>query len=91
MSAVDGGLDIPHSNKRFPGFTKGKESDEKDRYDADVHREKIFGGHVAQYMAKLEAEDPDKYQKQFSQYINAGVGSDDLEDLYASVWPAGFF
>ena len=21
--AVDGGLDIPHSEKRFPGFTKG--------------------------------------------------------------------
>jgi large subunit ribosomal protein L5e len=25
--AVDGGLDIPHNTKRFPGFTKGKDDD----------------------------------------------------------------
>ncbi len=27
--AVDGGLDIPHSEKRFPGFTKGEGEDAK--------------------------------------------------------------
>eukprot|EP01018_Ginkgo_biloba_P015552 Gb_16695 [translate_table: standard] len=43
--ALDGGLDIPHSEKRFAGFTK----DDK-RLDADVHRKYIFGGHVASYM-----------------------------------------
>ncbi|RWW86228.1 hypothetical protein BHE74_00005001 [Ensete ventricosum] len=43
--ALDGGLDIPHSDKRFAGFKK----DEK-QLDAEVHRNYIFGGHVASYM-----------------------------------------
>ncbi|KAJ4839193.1 60S ribosomal protein L5, partial [Turnera subulata] len=43
--ALDGGLDIPHSDKRFAGFSKdGKQ------LDADVHRKYIFGLHVAAYM-----------------------------------------
>ncbi|RYY86750.1 hypothetical protein EON63_05255, partial [archaeon] len=29
--AADGGLDIPHSNKRFPGYTR-----ENNTYDAEV-------------------------------------------------------
>jgi large subunit ribosomal protein L5e len=42
---LDGGIDIPHSEKRFAGFKKdGKE------LDAEVHRSYIFGGHVANYM-----------------------------------------
>lgn len=43
--ALDGGLDIPHSEKRFAGFKK----DDK-RLDAEVHRNYIFGGHVTSYM-----------------------------------------
>ncbi|KAJ1381417.1 Ribosomal protein L5 eukaryotic/L18 archaeal [Sesbania bispinosa] len=43
--ALDGGLDIPHSDKRFAGFDK-----EKKDLDAEVHRKYIFGGHVATYM-----------------------------------------
>ncbi|KAK8913701.1 60S ribosomal protein L5 [Platanthera zijinensis] len=43
--ALDGGLDIPHSDKRFAGFKK----DDK-QLDAEVHRKYIFGGHVADYM-----------------------------------------
>lgn len=42
---MDGGLDIPHSDKRFAGFDK-----EKKELDAEVHRKYIFGGHVAAYM-----------------------------------------
>ena len=45
QGALDGGLDIPHSEKRFAGFAK----DDK-QLDADVHRKYIFGGHVAGYM-----------------------------------------
>ncbi|KAI5388993.1 60S ribosomal protein L5, variant 2 [Lathyrus oleraceus] len=36
--ALDGGLDIPHSDKRFAGFYK-----EKQELDAEVHRKYIFG------------------------------------------------
>lgn len=45
QGALDGGLDVPHSVKRFAGFSK----DSKE-LDADVHRKYIFGGHVAAYM-----------------------------------------
>ena len=45
QGALDGGLDIPHSDKRFAGFTK-----EKKELDPEVHRKYIFGGHVAAYM-----------------------------------------
>lgn len=49
--AADGGLDIPHSEKRFPGYDR----DAKE-YDADMHRERIMGGHVGEYMEYLDEE-----------------------------------
>jgi large subunit ribosomal protein L5e len=83
--ACDGGLDIPHNERRFPGSTKtGGDYD----YDAEVHKKYIFGGHVGEYMSELQEEDEEAYQRQFSQYIAAGVGADDLEDLYTGVHKA---
>jgi len=38
--AVDGGLDIPHSNVRFPGFVKGEGEGAKDEYHAEEHKKK---------------------------------------------------
>merc|ERR1711933_677070 len=78
--AADGGLDIPHSNKRFPGYDK-----EAKEYDADMHRERIFGGHVGEYMEYLEEEDNTKYQEQFASYISNDIEADGLEELYESV------
>merc|ERR1712002_89729 len=69
--AVDGGLDIPHSEKRFPGYDA-----ESKELNADVHRAHIFGGHVADYMRHLIEEDEDAYKKQFSRYIKNGVTAD---------------
>ena len=48
QGALDGGLDIPHSDKRFAGFDKDKKE-----LDADVHRKYVFGGHVASYIKVL--------------------------------------
>ena len=45
---VDGGLDISHSEKRFPGYDS-----ESKELEADVHREHIFGLHVVNYMTSL--------------------------------------
>lgn len=59
--AIDGGLQIPHSEKRFPGFVAGEE-DEPDNYDAKVHRDRIFGVHVDKYMEELKS-DKDAYNK----------------------------
>jgi len=78
--AADGGLDVPHSNKRFPGYDR----DAKE-YDADMHRERIFGGHVGEYMEYLEEEDNQKYQEHFASFIAEDVAADGLEELYESV------
>lgn len=73
--AVDGGLFVPHSEKRFTGFSEGK-------LDSEVLRKYIFGGHVADYMRDLKESDSEKYAKQFSQFVNAGIEADDLEGIY---------
>lgn len=75
--ALDGGLNIPHSNKRFPGYDR-----ESDSYNAEVHRARIFGGHVKDYMKHLQEENPDKYETHFSQYIKLGLSPDDIEPMY---------
>lgn len=62
--AVDGGLDIPHSEKRFPGYDNEAKS-----LNADVHRAHIFGQHVADYMRSLSEEDEEVYKKQFSRCV----------------------
>merc|ERR1712232_1148739 len=81
--AADGGLDIPHSEKRFPGYDR----DAKE-YDVDMHRERIFGGHVGEYMQYLEEEDNTKYQQQFASYIKNNIDPEGLEELYESVHEA---
>lgn len=78
--AADGGLDIPHSEKRFPGYDRDTK-----QYDADMHRERIFGGHVGEYMEYLEEEDNTKYQAHFASYIENDIEADGLEELYESV------
>merc|ERR1712108_127848 len=78
--AVDGGLDIPHSTKRFPGYDK--ENGDDGKLDADVHRQHIFGQHVADYMTHLMEEDEEAYKKQFSRYIKNGITPDGIEAIY---------
>jgi large subunit ribosomal protein L5e len=75
--AADGGLDIPHSEKRFPGYDK-----ESSEFNADVHRAHIFGQHVADYMRNLMEEDEEAYKRQFSRFIKSGVTPDSVEDMY---------
>jgi large subunit ribosomal protein L5e len=83
--ACDGGLYVPHGDKRFPGTTaEGKEV----KPNPEVHRKYIFGGHVAEYMAKLEESDPEAYQKQFSRFIRLGVKGDELEKMYTDAHAA---
>jgi len=75
--AVDGGLNIPHSTKRFPGFDA-----EAKTLNAEVHRAHIMGQHVADYMKSLEEEDPEAFKRQFSQYIKLGINADQIEGMY---------
>lgn len=83
QGAVDGGVDIPHSEKRFVGYNKEDKS-----LDAETLRKYIFGGHVAEFMETLEEEEPEKYETQFAKYIEKGISADELEELYKKVPPA---
>ncbi|KAF3451067.1 hypothetical protein FNV43_RR07156 [Rhamnella rubrinervis] len=81
--ALDGGLDIPHSDKRFAGFSKDSK-----QLDADVHRKYIYGGHVASYMRSLLEDEPEKYQSHFSEYIKREIDPDNIEELFKKVHAA---
>ncbi len=77
--ACDGGIDIPHSIKRFPGYS----ADSKDgAYDAKVHKDRILGRHVAHYMKHLQEEDAEAYEKQFSRFVKAGITTDKVDKMY---------
>jgi len=80
--AVDGGLHIPHTNKKFPGFKPAEEKGQDPEYDAEAHKEKIFGGHVKEYMEMLEEEDPTKYEAHFAKFIAEDINGDKLEEMY---------
>ena len=79
--AADGGLHIPHSTKRFPGYKPGDEKGQGE-YDAEFHKERIFGGHVSEYMESMKEEDAQQYEKMYSGYIGAEVEPDDMEEMY---------
>jgi large subunit ribosomal protein L5e len=81
--AADGGLDIPHNEKRFPGYDRDSK-----KYDAEAHKERIFGQHVSSYMSELKEEDEEAYRKQFSQFVKHGVKPDAMEKLYKDVHAA---
>merc|ERR1712087_180437 len=81
--ALDGGLDIPHSDKRYVGYDPESKS-----LDEDTLRKYIFGGHVADYMESMKAEDPDAYAKHFSCFIKEGIEASALEGIYKKVHAA---
>ncbi|EPB80490.1 ribosomal L18p/L5e family protein [Ancylostoma ceylanicum] len=74
---ADGGIEVPHSENRFFGYDS-----ESKKYDAEAHRDRIFGKHVAEYMRSLKDEDEDAYKRQFSHFIANGISADNLEEMY---------
>ena len=78
--ALDGGLDIPHNEKRFAGYDK----DDK-KLDVETHAQYILGGIIGEYAAELQEEEPEKYARQFKSYLDEGVDPEELEDLYKEV------
>lgn len=81
--ASDGGLYIPHNEKRFPGYDP-----ESKELDAEVLKKYIFGGHVAEYMETLADDDEERYKSQFNKYIDGDVEADGLEELYTEAHAA---
>ncbi len=81
--ASDGGIFIPHSEKRFPGYDI-----ESKELDAETLKKYIFGGHVAEYMENLADDDEERYKSQFQQYIDDDVEAEGIEELYTEAHAA---
>lgn len=81
--ASDGGILVPHSENRFPGYDI-----ETKELDADTLKQYIFGGHVSEYMEYLAEDDEERFNSQFSKYTEDEVEADGLEDLYAEAHKA---
>lgn len=81
--ASDGGLDIPHNHKRFPGYTKDNK-----QFDAEMHKGHILGEHVADYMKEMEDDDEEMYNKHFAKYIENDIDADSLEEKLLAVHEA---
>jgi large subunit ribosomal protein L5e len=80
--AIDGGLDVPHGVKRFPGY---KVEDGEGKEDHKFHLNRIMGGHIDSYMKKLKGKP--EYTKQFKLWDeclkNSGAAS--VEALFAKI------
>jgi len=81
--AADGGINVPHSETRFFGYDP-----EAKEYNAEAHRDRIFGKHVADYMQQLKDGDEASYKRQFSKFIAAGVTPESLAEVYKSAHAA---
>jgi len=102
--ACDGGINVPHNTKRFPGFYRGKIEEvvnkrgkatgekerTKDDFNAKVHRDHIFGVHVTTYMNALKKESPAKFKVQFSQWEKCmtAMKAKTCEDVYKKIHEA---
>lgn len=57
---TDGGVYVKHNNKRFPGFKvippaeKGDKA--KETYDAEIHKNKIFGHFIDEHMKDFQEQ-----------------------------------
>lgn len=81
--ASDGGILIPHSENRFPGFDI-----ETKEMDAETLRKYIFGGHVAEYMETLADDDEERFKSQFQGYLDDDIEAEGLEELYGEAHKA---
>ena len=101
--ACDGGLYIPHNEKRFPGYhikkaevvvgKKGKAVEQekaKASYSPKEHRAHIFGEHVQAYYEKLSKGNADAFKKQFSRWTEAlkKSGAKSISELYTKAHEA---
>ena len=96
--ASDGGLLIPHNEKRFPGHRIEKQEEETSKkkkkedsgpktkavFTTDEHREHIFGIHVQEYYDLLKKDEPEDFKRQFGKWEKA-LGGKKFEDVYKEV------
>ena len=88
---LDIGLNPPQSGTRIFAALKGA-------VDAGLtipHREeklpeqdRVEGKHIAAYGEMLSAEDPEKYQRQFSQYVKKGLKPEEIPKYFSATLKA---
>jgi len=81
--ASDGGLYVPHSENRFPGYDP-----ESKELDADMLSKYIFGGHVGDYMESLADDDEERYKMLFQGYIDDDIEAEGLKEMYQAAHAA---
>lgn len=101
--ASDGGIYVPHEDRRFPGFTvtreaavqnkRGKAQEKesaKSEFKPEVLKDHIFGGHVQKYYDSLKKEDAGRFKKQFSGWEKclAAAKVKTMAELYTKVHAA---
>lgn len=72
--ACDGGIYIPHGDKRFPAS--------KEEFNPEQLRKNILGIHVAEYMRTMMENDEEKYKAHFNDYLKHNIGPDNIEEMY---------
>lgn len=60
------------SETRFFGYNS------ETKYNAEAHRDRILGKHVADYMTLLKEQDEDAYKRHFSRFIAANINADEV-------------
>jgi len=102
--AADGGLFVPHNEKRFPGFKvekvavvtnkRGKavagDDKEEKKFDTKVLKDHIFGDHVQTYYDRLQKEDANLFKRQFSNWAKCLTANKvkSIGELYVKVHAA---
>jgi large subunit ribosomal protein L5e len=74
--ASDGGLYVPHSASRFPGWDI-----ESEELDSETLRKYIFAGHVSEYMEELADDDEERFRQIFQSYLDDEVDADSVEEI----------
>jgi len=84
--AVDGGIEIPHNEKRLAGYSK-----ESKKLDAATLKARIFGTHVGEYIDNLAENDLELMKRQFASYVSLGLvtnAADSIPAMYKAAHAA---
>lgn len=76
--ACDGGLNVPHNSRRFPGSTK---NEGEWAANPEITLKYILGGHIGDYMKTL-AEEDNEDNVMFSRYKEIGLEPEGFEAFY---------
>nr|UXY87489.1 60S ribosomal protein L5 [Cryptomonas sp.] len=77
--ALDGGIVIPHNEKRYPGY------DSEKGFNSQLLCSRTKGEHIHSYMVNLKEEDELKFNRFFSCSLKCDISPQKYSDLYNSL------